>query len=111
MNAKRNIDMECGQPRRAKVIVREYEPWRLRCTARRALSSVPDTNTLKGRELIRALELEAPVVPEGLREVLHEHLDPCKAHFEHPIRLLRPNLAPDIVVVSKDFQSRYYKPI
>ena len=48
---------------------------------------------------------------EGLREVLYEHLDPCEAHHEHPMRRIRPNVTPDIAVVSKDFQLRYCKPI
>ena len=51
-----------------KLAVRkhEYELRRLRYTERLARSSEPDTNTLKGREIIVDLELVA-LAPVGLR--------------------------------------------
>ena len=87
----------------------EYELWRLRYTERLARSSEPDTNTLKGREVIIALELVA-LVPVGFCEVLQERLeDPCEAHRDSPIRYPRlcprksntsNSLAQDIAAVS-----------
>ena len=90
MNSKiRSVDVERGRICCDKLVVREYELWRLRYTERLARSSEPDTNTLKGREVIIALELVA-LVPLGFCEVLQEHLeDPCEAHRDCPLRYLR----------------------
>ena len=112
-----NVDVERGLGS-DKLVVREheYELWRLRYTERLARSSEPDTNALKGREIIVALELVA-LVPVGLCEVPLEDLeDLCEAHEEHPMRYRRlcpresktsRSIAPDIAAVSKDFKSGY----